>query len=231
MRRGKGANSATNKEKDGSTNIEKSEEKDATALHPYENSIKIIATIKTVEDFWSCYDYLVRPNNLPTTTDYHFFREGIKPTWEDQHNCRGGKWIVRLRKGLASRYWEEVILALIGCQFTGIPDGEVCGAVVSIRYSEDIVSVWNKTANDREITERLRDAIKRILQLPSFVHMEYKPHETSLQDKSSFRNTQVWKPKSALAANTNGGLRRTGSWGERDELRGKSKRDIERSWR
>ena len=72
-------------------------------VHPYENSIKIIATIKTMEEFWSCYDFLVRPDNLPTTTDYHFFHEGIKPTWEDPNNARGGKWIVRLRKGLASR--------------------------------------------------------------------------------------------------------------------------------
>lgn len=232
--------------------------------NPYENSIKRIATVKTVEEFWSTYDYLTRPNDLPTTTDYHFFREGIKPTWEDPHNARGGKWIVRLRKGLASRYWEEVVLALIGSQFMGIPDGEVCGVVVSIRYSEDIVSVWNKTANDRDITDRLRDGLKRILQLPSFVHMEYKPHETSLQDKSSFRNTQVWKPKSALereaASSSTGGLggvgtgggsgtisgssgglgssgssgriHRSGSWGDRDELRGgKSKRDIDRAWR
>ena len=72
-------------------------------VHPYEKSIKIIATIKTMEEFWSCYDFLVRPDNLPTTTDYHFFHEGIKPTWEDPNNARGGKWIVRLRKGLASR--------------------------------------------------------------------------------------------------------------------------------
>eukprot|EP00559_Dactyliosolen_fragilissimus_P004065 CAMPEP_0184860558 /NCGR_PEP_ID=MMETSP0580-20130426/5422_1 /TAXON_ID=1118495 /ORGANISM="Dactyliosolen fragilissimus" /LENGTH=281 /DNA_ID=CAMNT_0027357705 /DNA_START=709 /DNA_END=1555 /DNA_ORIENTATION=+ len=217
----------------------------ANATNPYENSIKQVAKVSTVEEFWSIYDYLIRPNDLPTTTDYHFFRHGIKPTWEDPQNQRGGKWIVRLRKGLASRYWEEIILALIGCQFTGIPDGEVCGAVVSIRYSEDIVSVWNRTASDREITERLRDAIKRILQLPTFVHMEYKPHETSLQDNSSFRNTQVWKPKSAIeressspagAGSTSLGttsIRKSGSWGEREELRGgtKNRRDTERSWR
>eukprot|EP00594_Rhizosolenia_setigera_P011774 CAMPEP_0178965318 /NCGR_PEP_ID=MMETSP0789-20121207/16213_1 /TAXON_ID=3005 /ORGANISM="Rhizosolenia setigera, Strain CCMP 1694" /LENGTH=309 /DNA_ID=CAMNT_0020650285 /DNA_START=58 /DNA_END=987 /DNA_ORIENTATION=- len=180
-----------------------------TAPNPYENSIKTVATVKTVEEFWTTYDHLVRPNDLPTTTDYHFFREGIKPTWEDPGNARGGKWIVRLRKGLASRYWEETLLALIGGQFQGIPDGEVCGAVVSIRYGEDIVSVWNKTADDREITERLRDAIKKILQLPSNVHMEYKPHQTSLQDKSSFRNTTVWKPKidrSRSSGVGNGGL-------------------------
>lgn len=237
MRRGKGTNSNANKDE--------SKEKENPS-NPYENSIKQIVTVRTVEEFWSIYNHLVRPDSLPTTTDYHFFRDGIKPTWEDSSNARGGKWIVRLRKGLASRYWEEVILALIGCQFTGIPHNEVCGAVVSIRYSEDIVSVWNKTANDREITDRLRDVIKKTLQLPTFVHMEYKPHETSLQDKSSFRNTQVWKPKSAMDRERDGGAstsinergpssgreRRAGSWGDRDDIRsGSSGGSRQRSWR
>lgn len=137
----------------------------------YESSIKAISTVRTVEDFWGTYDFLTRPNDLPNTTDYHFFREGIKPTWEDSGNAKGGKWIVRLRKGLASRYWEETILALIGGQFTGVPDGEICGAVVSIRYSEDILGIWNRTSSDRDITERIREAIKKILQLPPHAHM------------------------------------------------------------
>lgn len=240
MKRGKGSNmdysdrgteTVTDKTK-------KSEETNqAATIHTYENSIKQIAILKTVEEFWSVYDYVVRPNDLPTATDYHFFREGIKPTWEDPHNSHGGKWIVRLRKGLASRYWEEAILALIGCQFTGIPDEEICGAVVSIRYSEDIVSIWNRTASDRDVTERIRDAIKRILQLPSCAYMEYKPHESYLPDKSSSRNTQVWKPKSALERDTSTGipassLRRSGSWGEREEPRGnKPRKEMQRSWR
>lgn len=137
----------------------------------YENSIKSISTIKTVEEFWGTYDYLVRPNDLPTTTDYHFFREGIKPTWEDSSNEKGGKWIVRLRKGLASRYWEEAILALIGGQFPGIQDGEICGVVVSIRYNEDILGVWNKNAANGDVTARLREAIKKVLQLPDHAPM------------------------------------------------------------
>ena len=52
-------------------------------VHPYENSIKTISIVGTVEEFWQTYDFLKRPNFLPTTTDYHFFRNGIKPTWED----------------------------------------------------------------------------------------------------------------------------------------------------
>ena len=69
----------------------------------------------------------MRPNDLPNTTDYHLFKAGVKPVWEvsfladlrvslvlkrwiqDNANRRGGKWMVRLKKGLASRYWEEVV--------------------------------------------------------------------------------------------------------------------------
>jgi len=219
MRRGKSSKPASSGGEDGATG-----EKIA-GVNPYENSIKTISTVTTVEGFWSTYNHLRRPNDLPTTTDYHFFREGIKPTWEDPNNAKGGKWIVRLPKGLASRYWEEVVLALIGGQFPGVPDGEICGLVISIRYSEDILGIWNRTALDRELVERLRDAIKRVLQLPAHAKLEYKPHQASIQDKSSFRNTHAWKPKSLESRET----RRSGSWGER-EVKPKA-RDQERSWR
>lgn len=198
--------------------------------NPYETSIKSIATVRTVDEFWSAYNYLRRPNDLPTTTDYHFFREGIKPTWEDSNNAKGGKWIVRLPKGLASRYWEEVILALIGGQFAGVPDKEICGIVVSIRYSEDILGIWNRTSTDNALLERLRDAIKKVLQLPPFAPLEYKPHQSSLQDKSSFRNTHVWKPKSLEGRPETREGRRSGSWGE-NETRKPRRGDSDRAWR
>jgi len=37
--------------------------------------------------------------------------------WEDEANQRGGKLILRLRKGLASRCWENLVLAMLGEQF------------------------------------------------------------------------------------------------------------------
>jgi Eukaryotic initiation factor 4E len=134
-------------------------------------------------------------------------------------NAKGGKWIIRMPKGLASRYWEEIVLALIGGQFAGVPDGEICGVVLSVRYSEDILGVWNRTATDREMIDKIRDAIKKVLQLPAHANMEYKPHQASLQDRSSFRNTQVWKPKerSIQQNETSGPSRRSGSWSERDK--------------
>jgi len=46
--------------------------------------------------------------------------------------------ILRLRKGLASRCWENLVLAMLGEQF--MVGEEICGAVVSIRYQVSIGS-------------------------------------------------------------------------------------------
>merc|ERR1711971_674941 len=203
--------------------------------------IKSISIVKTVEQFWTTYNYLRRPNDLSSTTDYHFFRDGIKPTWEDPKNAKGGKWIIRLPKGLASRYWEEVILALIGGQFPGITDGEICGLVISIRYSEDILGIWNKSASDRDVVDRLRDAIKKVLQLPPIAYgsMEYKPHQNAIADRSSFRNAQAWKPNRPSSESLSNSRHRatsehslsrhrSGSWVERENRRESA---SDRSWR
>jgi hypothetical protein len=123
---------------------------------------------------------------------------------------------------------------LIGCQFTGIADGEICGAVLSIRYNEDILGIWNRNSTDRDTIDRIRDALKKILQLPSHANMEYKPHQNSMVDRSSFRNTQVWKPKSRPEGSTvpQPETRRSGSWGEREEKpKSRPARNLAGSWR
>lgn len=227
----------------GKTKVEGGEEAKNNGT-PYESAIQTIATIQSVEQFWDTYNYIKRPNEMTVTTDYHCFRSGIKPTWEGTHlgwrvslpqiishsladpaNEKGGKWIVRLPKGLASRYWEEIVLCLIGGQFLGLAEDEICGAVLSVRYSEDILGVWNKTAADRDVVDRIRDIIKKVLQLPPLAHMEYKPHQNSIQDRSSFRNTQVWKPKETTRS-------RSSAWSDRDRSDGgKPRRDSNRQWR
>uniref|UniRef100_A0A671M810 Uncharacterized protein n=1 Tax=Sinocyclocheilus anshuiensis TaxID=1608454 RepID=A0A671M810_9TELE len=64
-------------------------------------------------------------------------------------------------KGLASRFWENIILAMLGEQF--MVGEEICGVVVSIRFQEDILSIWNKTASDQVTTSRIRDTLRRII--------------------------------------------------------------------
>lgn len=82
------------------------------------------------------------------------FKDGIFPIWEDPQNKAGGKWTIRLKKGIASRYWEDILLAMIGEQFD--VGSEICGAVLSVRMNEDLISVWNKTADNQEAVNKIR---------------------------------------------------------------------------
>ncbi|WZZ30928.1 hypothetical protein YC2023_014329 [Brassica napus] len=153
----------------------------------YEDNIKKIVEFSTVEGFWASYCHLARSSLLPNPTDLHFFKDGIRPLWEDGANCNGGKWIIRFSKVVSARFWEDLLLALVGDQ---LDDAEnICGAVLSVRINEDIISVWNRNASDHQAVVGLRDSIKRHLKLPHAYLMEYKPHDASLRDNSSYRNT------------------------------------------
>ncbi len=119
----------------------------------YEKSTIPLASLSSVESFWTIYAHLKRPSALPSVSDYHFFRKGIRPVWEDKENRRGGKWIVRLKKGVADRYWEDLLLAMVGDQFAEAGE-EVCGAVLSVRSGEDVLSVWTRIDGGRNIKIR-----------------------------------------------------------------------------
>lgn len=119
----------------------------------YENTLHGIATMRTAEEFWEIYSHLKRPSSLPVVSDYHLFKKDIRPIWEDDVNRKGGKWVVRMKKGVADRYWEDLLLSLIGDQF-GDAGEEVCGAVLSMRNGEDILSIWTRTDGGRVLKIR-----------------------------------------------------------------------------
>ena len=153
----------------------------------YDANLRLVGTFNSVEKFWFHYTHMAKPYDLNGHADIHLFKDGIKPLWEDDANKNGGKWIVRLKKGLANRCWENLILAILGEQF--MVGDEICGAVVSLRFQEDLISIWNKTCSNQAVTSRIKDTLKRILNLPPSTILEYKSHNDSLKDNSSFRNT------------------------------------------
>ncbi|KAI9472554.1 hypothetical protein LPJ55_005389 [Coemansia sp. RSA 990] len=160
-------------------------------INDYEAAMTKIATFDSVEGFWACYSHLKRADQVPTITDYHMFRAGVRPVWEDPANASGGKWMIRLKKGISPRMWEKLAMAVVGGVF-GLAD-EICGIVLSIRNSEDIISLWNKTALDTKSTLHIRDTMKLVMGLPHACILEYKAHNDSLRDNSSFRNTDIYK--------------------------------------
>lgn len=111
-----------------------------------------MAGFNSAEDLFEIFDHMRRPSSLPLVSDYHMFKKGIRPVWEDEENKKGGKWIVRLKKGVADRYWEELVFAIAGDEFEA--SEEVCGVVLSVRNGEDILSIWTRNDGGRVLKIR-----------------------------------------------------------------------------
>ncbi|KAF8456386.1 translation initiation factor eIF 4e-like domain-containing protein [Terfezia claveryi] len=144
----------------------------------YEKSTTKIAAFSTGEEFWTLYTHLRRPSILPHVSDYHFFKEGIRPVWEDEENRNGGKWIIRLKKGVSTRYWEDLLLAMVGDQFSDV-DEDLCGVVLSIRSNEDVLSVWTKV--DGASCLKIKQTMCRMLGFPVETQVVFKTHASSIE--------------------------------------------------
>jgi translation initiation factor 4E len=49
----------------------------------FEESLKPVATIATVEEFWTYYQHFKRPTELLVGSYIYLFKEDVKPVWED----------------------------------------------------------------------------------------------------------------------------------------------------
>jgi translation initiation factor 4E len=132
----------------------------------------VVANVADTSSLWATLSWLERP----TVGDIFLFRDGVRPLWEDAANRRGGKWQLRLPKALAAKVWEDLVLAFVGGAFT-VGD-ELVGIAWAPRYSEDSISVWNRTAHDSEAKRAIFDVMNANLTLiPHLMRLEYKPHE------------------------------------------------------
>eukprot|EP00912_Choanoflagellata_sp_UC4_P002159 UC4_evm4s1369 len=159
----------------------------------YESNIKPLGSFSTAESFWELYSCLARPGDLnEKIAEYHMFLEGVRPVWEDPANANGGKWTLRMRKGLASRFWENLLLAIVGNQF---PDkNEICGAVMSIRYNEDILSLWTRNADNTDAQIEVARVMKQVLHLKDGDNIDYKNHSHMLRHNIGNPSHSVIRP-------------------------------------
>lgn len=101
----------------------------------------------------------------------------------------------------ASRYWhdhhwftftwwpETKSQNSFSFQCGDIMGGNLSDVTLFVWLQEDILSIWNKTANDQVTTSRIRDTLRRVLNLPPNTIMEYKTHNDSLKYDSHTRYT------------------------------------------
>jgi len=158
-----------------------------TTQEKWAENLKKIVTFDTVEDFWRIFNNIRPASKLTAGSDYHLFKEGVEPKWEHEENKKGGKWVVTgnpKKKELLDNLWLWTILACIGENFE--EEGEICGCVVSVRKSQDRVSLWTKTASKEQVTKSIGATWKKTLELPSTMTIGYQAHEDSMKGNSSF---------------------------------------------
>ena len=116
----------------------------------YEAGLTVIGDFDTVETFRRCFNWLRPPSRLERNSNYHLFKSGIKPMWEDEANANGGKWVLTMKNNpqLLDRCWSWLAMALVG---EDLDEGdEICGAVVSLRSKVDRIQLWTRSKEDVE---------------------------------------------------------------------------------
>eukprot|EP01128_Nolandella_sp_AFSM9_P004515 TRINITY_DN203_c1_g1_i1.p1 TRINITY_DN203_c1_g1~~TRINITY_DN203_c1_g1_i1.p1 ORF type:complete len:301 (+),score=92.02 TRINITY_DN203_c1_g1_i1:131-1033(+) len=161
--------------------------KKKTNFNSWGDYLNKIYTFSSVEDFWSLWNNVKGANDLNSGSNYHLFKEGIEPKWEDPANARGGKWVLQIKtkkKTQINQFWLWSVLACIGASFDD--DTQIVGVVVSIRKSMDKIALWTNDASDQAAVTRIGRQFKEILGVT--MKLGYQAHADSLQYNSSFNN-------------------------------------------
>ena len=139
----------------------------------YENQVKKIAEFDTIEDFWSIFQHLRKPDSCRPGIEFQMFKNPIMPMWEDEYNKNGGKFSIKLRKDYTTIIWEEMIFALIGGVLPKEVKDELNGIVVSSRKEFNVLQIWFRNYNSN-ITGDIEQCIRDLLQIPNEVDLEIK---------------------------------------------------------
>ncbi|EWM24978.1 eukaryotic translation initiation factor iso4e [Nannochloropsis gaditana] len=161
----------------------------ANPMLSWEEKLQKIYTFETVEDFWALFNSVVGPSRLSIQADYYLFKEGVRPSYEE--NPEGGVWMFNLEKGNKKRLeevWLYLVLGLIG--ETMEDSNDILGAVVSIKRGQDRLSLWTKTAADKELQVRIATRVKMSLDLPPETKLEFKPNQKVAEAGGSMSSAQ-----------------------------------------
>ncbi|RFU72225.1 translation initiation factor eif4e [Trichoderma arundinaceum] len=110
--------------------------------------LKEVITFDSVEEFWGVYNNVAPVSELALKSDYHLFKAGVRPEWEDPQNKHGGKWSYQYkdkRNVDVDRLWLQVMMGAIGETLEEEDDGEVMGVVVNVRKGFYRIGVWTRT--------------------------------------------------------------------------------------
>ncbi|KAF9148011.1 Eukaryotic translation initiation factor 4E type 2 [Mortierella sp. AD010] len=114
--------------------------------------------------------------DLSISSNYHLFKQGIKPMWEDTANKHGGKWSIQLPRNKTMNdidgIWLNTMLACIGEAFEH--ENEVCGVVVSVRRAFFRIALWTRSSDNQSVAMSIGTTLKRETGIDGM--FEFQPH-------------------------------------------------------
>lgn len=151
----------------------------------YESQIQLLARFNTIEDFWQIYSHIIRPSSLQQKSAIHLFRGTSRAMREDPEHQNGGSFLIRVSKGLAQYYWEQLILALIGERFPK----DVIGIIISARKGFFHLNLWHQTATDANLRLQICTDFCNFLHLPKGIRIDFTAHNTVLHIADNGKET------------------------------------------
>ncbi|CAG8590514.1 1765_t:CDS:2 [Acaulospora colombiana] len=155
----------------------------------YEENLQTIGTFDTVETFCRYFNWVKKPSQLELNTNFHIFKDKIKPMWEDPANANGGKWVISLKnQQLLDRCWEWLVYSLVGEELD--ENDDICGAVMSRRPRGDRIAVWVRDKNNVPVINGIGRRLLKILDLQNenSIGMDFQFNEDALKSGTSYNN-------------------------------------------
>ncbi|KAL6951050.1 hypothetical protein ACO0QE_000342 [Hanseniaspora vineae] len=130
--------------------------------------LRPIAKISSVEEFWGFYSCIPRASTLPPKSDYHLFRNDIRPEWEDPANSKGGKWSVFIsdsKKPVLDELWLKLMLSAIGelLEEDESTAQEINGVVFNCKKKACKFGIWTKSLDNEEILTKIGLKFKNLV--------------------------------------------------------------------
>lgn len=168
----------------------------------FKANMQHLGTVHSVEQVLQYYKNLAKPSALPNDTNLHLMRYNTYPMWESFP--LGGCWLIKFQNSKAKKsstdldyynstvdsIWEQLVYSAIGEAFA---DPEMIGVSLSVRPKGVVLSVWNLNTVDGATSKfAIGEKLKHIVQSQPFYSIEYKYHNQSMRDRSSFRNARPY---------------------------------------
>eukprot|EP00866_Antonospora_locustae_P001720 jgi/Antlo1/1720/1871 len=127
--------------------------KRSSAQEDWQQSLHEICTVESIPMLLYALENIEPLENWPSASNIHFFREDIRPAWEDEKNKEGGKWILEFNKADTSANIQEVWMKTVAlCVSEILKDEIICGCVFSPRRFVNRFSVWT-SKKDKSVIE------------------------------------------------------------------------------